>query len=639
MKRRWHRHITAGGGSARPIVVGRLAWRAGPLGKRLVVLLMLFYGFMFLLAAAMYRIQILERADLVSRMERQSIRRVRLPAIRGKIYDRYGTCLVDNRPSYDLVLYPEEMRFQDRDLGPVSNCYAQVQLMAGLLDREVAVTPEDIKRHLMRERPLPLGLWEDLSPEDVARLMEQMVVLQGIDIVPRPVRSYPYGALAGHFLGYLGRTGYLHEDQLGEFHFFLPDTIGKAGVEAAFDQELRGWAGVQLLQVDVLGYRHSVLTERSRPAIRGKDLYLTIDTGLQQVLEESLDGRRGAAVALNPNNGEVWAMVSSPGLDPRDFTPRLTQARMQELLNDPDHPFQNRAIYTVYPPGSTFKPVVALAALENGVVDASTHVFCSGSFYVGQRQFRCASRYGHGSLDLVHALEASCNVYFYEKGIQLGLDPIREMASQFHLGRAFGIPIQGESSGLLPSDAWKRDRFNDAWRPGDTANLSIGQGYLNVTVLSMASVASTIANGGQIWMPRIALGFRDPKSADWASIDPRLLGHLQVKKEHLDLVRQGMHLAVSGSHGTARRAEVRGVEMAGKTGTAEYFEDGQKKNHAWFIGFAPMERPQIALAVVVEDATGGGRDAAPVAGQAFSYWFGAETVMAWDGFGDTGEGD
>ncbi|HCF96554.1 MAG TPA: hypothetical protein DEW46_15995, partial [Verrucomicrobia bacterium] len=368
--------------SMRPLVAGRLAWRAGPLGKRLALLLVIFYGLFSFLIVAMYQIQILERDSMISRMERQSIRRVRLPAIRGKVYDRYGACLVDNRPSFDLVLYPEEMRFNDRSLGPVSNCFEQVQMIAEVLGRPVSLTPEEIRKHLLRERPLPLGLWEDLSTEEVSQLVEKVVALQGVDIVPRPVRAYPNGALAGHFLGYLGRTGYLSEDQLEQFHFFLPDTVGKSGVEAAFDQQLRGWAGVQLLQVDVVGYKHSVLTERSRPAIRGKDLYLTIDTGLQQVLEQSLRGKRGAAVALDPSNGEVLAMVSSPGLDPQDFTPRLTAKRMQELLNDPDHPFQNRAIYSVYPPGSTFKPIVALAALEHGVATASTLVHCSGVYHV-----------------------------------------------------------------------------------------------------------------------------------------------------------------------------------------------------------------------------------------------------------------
>lgn len=618
--------------SMRPLVAGRLAWRAGPLGKRLALLLVIFYGLFSFLIVAMYQIQILERDSMISRMERQSIRRVRLPAIRGKVYDRYGACLVDNRPSFDLVLYPEEMRFNDRSLGPVSNCFEQVQMIAEVLGRPVSLTPEEIRKHLLRERPLPLGLWEDLSTEEVSRLVEKVVALQGVDIVPRPVRAYPNGALAGHFLGYLGRTGYLSEDQLEQFHFFLPDTVGKSGVEAAFDQQLRGWAGVQLLQVDVVGYKHSVLTERSRPAIRGKDLYLTIDTGLQQTLEQSLRGKRGAAVALNPSNGEVLAMVSSPGLDPRDFTPRLTAKRMQELLDDPDHPFQNRAIYSVYPPGSTFKPIVALAALEHGLATASTLVHCSGVFYVGSRAFRCASRYGHGDLDLVHAIEASCNIYFYEKGVQLGLEPIHDMATQFHLGRAFGIPIQGESNGLLPTDAWKRKHHGDGWRAGDTANLSIGQGFLNVTVLSMASVASTLANGGRIWMPRVALGFREPQSGEWSSVEPQSLGRVQVQAQHMALVREGMRMAVQGRIGTARRAGVEGIEMAGKTGTAEYFEDRMKKNHAWFIGFAPFDRPQIALAVVVEDASGGGQDAAPVAARAYSYWFGAEPKYAWDGF-------
>lgn len=567
---------------------------------RLTTLGLLMCGGFVLLGLRLHKLQVTDAPRYAGAQHRQSIRRVLLPAPRGRIFDRHGRCLADNRPAYCLAVYIEELRRPGRWENTIDAVDAELDRVAAILGLRREITREDIARHVRTRLPLPLPAWRDVGEGVLARFAESTAPMPGLDIHVQPERVYPRGPLAAHVLGYVGRDR--PPAAAGEvFHFDVTGMRGRAGIELAAEQRLAGTPGGQLVRVDATGYKHA--SWPGRDPVAGEDIYLTIDADLQAELERLLAGRRGAGVVLDPRNGDVLALASAPGFDPNLMCPAPASEHWRALNRDPRRPLFNRAIAGAYPPGSVFKPLVAIAALEHGASPEAVYD-CTGVFTLGEMRLRCWSRQGHGPLKLRRAIEQSCNPFFCHLGVSLGIGSIRETAAGAGFGARSGIELPGESPGLLPGDAWKRKTQGDAWRPGDTANVAIGQGPLLVTPLQMAVFTAAVAAGGRLCRPRLIASPAAP-----AGEGVRLPGWSRAT---LEVVRGGMHDVVHAPQGTGSRAAVRGLRIGGKTGTAEHGPPGDRRKHAWMIAFAPFEEPRVALAVLVEDADSGGLVAAPI---------------------------
>lgn len=597
-----------------------------------------------LLTLALFRVQVIQHEQYGDREQAQSLRRVRLPSARGEIVDRNGVVFADNRPSYDIALYLDQ-------IGPVSKKQDVAQVAAntlGVLSRQLhlptTVTADDVRNHYYRRRPLPLTVWRDVKPDTVAAFAEQLSNLPGVDLMVTPVRQYPQGALAAHVLGFVGSRGESADDD-EQFHYFEPDTEGKQGVERACDEWLRGEAGGYSIRVNPAGHKVADL-DRQR-AQRGDRITLTLDARIQRVVERALANvelpagkiARGAAVVLDPRTGEVLALASVPTFDPNVFTPGAPAAAVRALLTDPESPLLNRVVGARYAPGSTFKPVTLLAALEAGATGPQDTVTCTGSLKIGNwpRPFVCWNHSGHGRVNLIGAMEHSCDVWFYVKGLATGPENIARMAGEFGLGQATGFDLGG-GAGLVPTPAWKQQQLHEKWWDGDTAQMAIGQSFLLATPLQMAGLVAALGNGGTVWRPFVVRRVESPDGEVVREARPETRHRLTVQPGHLALVREAMRTAIESAAGTGHGAAVNGVSVGGKTGTAEVdvTEDGKTRriNRAWFIGFAPFEQPQTAVAVVFEDAVSGGHTAAPVAGQILAGIFGKQVVARHGGGGD-----
>ncbi len=545
---------------------------------------------------------------------RQSVRRVRIPGMRGRIFDTQGQVLADNRPSFNIVIFLEEVRQPGTWTRTINHLEDMLDELSETLGVERELTREAIQSHIRRRLPMPLVAWRDVDETTLARWAEQVAGRPGIDIYTEAVRVYPQGALAAHTLGYVGRADLVHDD-IEPFHYYMPEMEGRAGLERRFDAEMRATAGARLVRVDAVGYRHGDIAVREAGA--GQDIRLTINHHVQATVEAALGDEPSAAVVMDPRSGDILAIASAPGFDPNNFIPAITTEEWRLLSGDERNPLLNRAVAGAFAPGSIFKPVVAVAALENRVVSPQTIYDCSGIFHLGRASFRCWARQGHGPLNMRQSLERSCNVYYYRLSLVMGYDSIYHMASTMGLGRRTGITLDHEVSGVLPNDAWKRRVFNDAWRDGDTVNLSIGQGPITVTPLQMAVVAATLASGGTVFSPRLVSGIRPFGEGSFTSIPPEPPLIMPWTAETLSTVRGGMRDAVMGDRGTARLGRVPGLIYAGKTGTAQFGPRDAGRTHAWMIAFAPYDQPRYAIALIVQDGVSGGQTAAPKIGQIF----------------------
>lgn len=543
------------------------------------------------LIVQLWRIQVVRSAEFATSLDRQSIRRVRLPGIRGRILDRHGVILADNKPMYCIALYTEELRERGPWARTVDRIDTVVEALALTLGLDRQVTRGDIARHVQRRLPLPFLAWRGLDEGAMARWAESGRTFPGVDIYVETERVYPHGLAAAHLIGYVGRADPADGEE-HPYHYYLPEMAGREGVERSGDPVLRGFAGGRLLRVDASGFKYEEYGERE--PIPGSDVRLALDLEIQLFAENILSNQPGAVVVLDPRNGDVLALASGPLFD-RDAL--SSQAAWQALMADPSRPALNRAIAGQYPPGSVFKPVIGIAGLVNDRVTPDALIGCPGFYELGGIRFRCWLRRGHGPLHFRSATEQSCNPYFIEVGLRTGYPRVYHMADSLGFGRVTGIALPGEVGGLLPDDAWKRRERRDAWRPGDTANVSIGQGALLVTPLQMAVLTAALANGGRVYRPRLFL-------AD----APDLLQQMAWTSAHLDVLRAGMFDAIHGARGTGRRALLAGVHMAGKTGTAQF---GVDQTHAWMILYAPFEAPRYAVAMIVEDDVSGGVTVAP----------------------------
>jgi penicillin-binding protein 2 len=481
----------------------------------------------------------------------------------------------------------------------------------------------------------------DLSYDQFARVESHLYALPGVFTDRRPRRHYVEGSLGAHVLGYVGEIQRAQLETRAYADYRPGEVIGQAGVESLLQTELRGRAGGRNLVVDAAGRVAEVLDEIE--PVQGGSVTLTIDRDLQRAAEAAFlpdvlgeRSRLGAVVALDVRTGDVLVLMSKPSFDPNDFAGGFDAKAWQRLTEDEWRPIQNRAISGQYPPGSTYKAIVAAAALEEGIADPDKKLYCPGSFRLGRRTYRCWKREGHGWVDLHRALVESCDVFFYQTGLELGIDRLAFFARGFSLGRRTGLRIPHEQSGLVPTSAWKERRFAEPWMRGETVSASIGQGFDLVTPLQLAVAYAAIANGGKLVRPRLVLRTEDLDGTVHDGPAPEVRGTVPVAPEHLLRIRVALEGVVNEPRGTGGRARVRGVRVAGKTGTAqvvglehtEGLEDDEitfrQRDHAWFVAYAPADAPEIVVVAILEHGGHGGSAAAPVVQRVLAAYFGED---------------
>ena len=557
------------------------------------------------LGISLWRLQVAKVSQFENRQQIQSLRRVRLPGIRGKIYDRNGLCLADNRPVYSIALFLEDMR----RAGPWSRTIDRAIEMIGQVSAVTGLKPvidrDSIWKHIRLRLPLPLVLWSDIGMSPMARLAELGHNIPGVDIYTQATRIYSYGPYTSHLLGYVGRADSDAMNEEENYSYYLPEMTGRAGLEKLFDPFLRGEAGGTVVQIDVSGYRHDELAHRAPKS--GGDLRLTLDMEVQLLAHKALGAHRGAVVVLDPNNGDVLAMLSAPGFDANRFVPYISSTDWQTLSEAKDKPLLNRAVAGVYPPGSIFKPLVGLAAATVNPAALHTVYDSPAVFQIGSRTVHTA---GHGEVDMREALKFSANVYFFKTALACGPEAIIQQALASGLGQKTGVEVDFESGGTVPDAKWQKDN-RAGWSDGDTCNLAIGQGYVAVTPVQMAMVTATIANGGYHYRPRLVQAYREPGATEYVLNPSQRIGKMNWPEAALAVVRNGMHDVIMEKDGTGHRAAVEGLDFAGKTGTAEYGIKGEGNKHTWMIAFAPFNNPQYAVAILIEDGDSGGLTVGP----------------------------
>ena len=559
----------------------------------------------------LWNLQVVQGHTFQENIRQQSLRRIRHPGSRGRIYDRNGIALADNRPSVGITLYLEELRVP----GPASRTLDRIEALLDEVAEKIEIprtlSREKIAAHYRDQRILPLVVWEDLDDAALARWAERVGPQVGMDLWTDPVRTYPYGDLLAQTLGYVGRGGMARSEEQS-YHFYMPEMEGKAGLEKVLDDKLRGVAGGELVRIDVASYRYDL--EAEKPSVPGQDVQLTINAKIQRLCERILGDESGSMVVMDPRNGEVLALASSPRYDLNDMTPFISNTVWNRLTQDPRKPMINRPVREQYPPGSIMKPAICLAALLEGGIDPATVLNCEGVYYPapGASPMHCNNRFGHGPINMTQAIERSCNVYMWKLAEEIGYTPMYHLLSDLGLGKETGIEVDFEVPGILPTSTWKKKTYGDSLRKGDVANISIGQGFLNVTTLQMAGMCAVLANGGKRVTPTLIAGFRRSENEPFTLSDPRKtpvdLGWDPAK---LEVIRHGMHEVVMSPQGTARAARVDGLEFAGKTGTAQYGSPGNRRYRSWMIAFAPYDNPTIAAVVLIDSGLGSGVDASP----------------------------
>jgi penicillin-binding protein 2 len=572
------------------------------------------------LVLRLWYVQIVNGPAYRAQSENNRIRLNDVPPFRGMMFDRNGELIVDNRPSFDLFVVPEEVHDPER----LSSSFEELIGLA-------ANTVEEKLDDEGRKAPFrPLLVKKNLSREELAIIETNLFNLPGTMIQVKPQRHYIYSEFASHVIGYLGE---INENQLnsGKYPDSKPgDLIGKYGVERKWQNDLNGLRGEEQVEVDAVGRRLKVISRQ--PPAAGYNIGLTIDKNLQFVAEEQLKNKKGAIVAMHPGTGEILAMASSPSFDPNMFLQGIDKSQWSNLMSSKDHPLQNRAIAGQYPPGSTFKIVMALAGLEEGVIDPEEEIFCNGSFTVGNHTYHCWRKQGHGQVNLHRALVESCDVYFYNVGKRLGVDRIAQYAKMCGLGSATDFELGFEKDGLIPTSEWKLQRFGIPWQPGETISTAIGQGYVLVTPLQMARLISALFNGGYLYQPSV-IKWVGKENKKFYRFVPKVLGHLHAKEQNMALIRDALIGVVNEPHGTGSSARLKNFTVAGKTGTAQVLELGKEKavskeaaaefeDHAWFLGIAPVENPTLAVAILVENGGHGGSAAAPIAKRMFETYLG-----------------
>ena len=578
----------------------------GELQRRLIILRVGLLLVVALLGLQLWNLQIREGPYYRDLSENNRTRSVIMEPARGLIYDRNGVLLANNVPSFTLYVSLEDVT--DRE--------GLIRQLTNLLGLDEALIRKKLTARGSKQ--LPRKVKDRLTLREATLIESHRLDLPGVMVQVESQRNYPGGTTASHLLGYVGEVSpeQLEKPEFSELH--QGSVVGQYGVEKFFDRLMRGQAGQKSIEVDAIGHeKRTVVVEQPHA---GDNLYLTIDVRLQKVAENLLGEESGAIVALDPRTGDVLAMASRPGFDPNVLSRELTPKQWAEIVQDEGRPLNNRASQGQYPPGSVYKVMMAAAALETKTVTPSTTIFCNGGYQFGRRLYHDWKAGGHGSVDLRHALVQSCDVYFYTVGQRMGIETMASFAHQFGLGEETGIELPSERIGIVPSEAWKRKAKNEPWLPGETISASIGQGYVSVTPLQMASLIGTVANDGAMFRPRLVQAVMDRATGELQRRPAVLKRTLNLRPGILPVIKDALAGVVK--EGTATKAQSALVTIAGKTGTAQMtaLRTGPEKDipkkfrdHAWFVAFAPVEAPTIAVAVLGEHMGHGGSASAPLA--------------------------
>ena len=621
------RHLTSSS-TGRPLKDQVLEGRQ--FSARALTAFLMILAAIFLLSLRYIYLQVINYEEFTARSITNQVRIVPVAPNRGLIYDRRGRPIAENRPAYRLELVPEKVV-------SVEQAIDRLGLIVDLPDDALEKFQESQKRYRNFDS-VPLKF--NLTEQEVARFAVDRHQFEGVEIVPYLARYYPYGELLTHVLGYVGRLDVDDLNRVDQGNYRGTTHLGKDGVERYYEDALHGVSGIEKIETNAQGRILKVL-ERENP-VHGDDLILALDVQVQQAAWDALGERPGAVVAIDPNDGSVLALVSKPAFDPNLFVHGISSQDYNAILAAPGRPLFNRPLLGGYEPGSTIKPFLGLGGLELGVVTAQDEVFSSGAYYLPgvSRPYRDWKKGGHGRVSMLGALEQSVNTYFYQLAYAMGIDRMHDYLDQFGFGKPTGLDLLGEKSGVLPSRAWKRGRFEEPWYPGETIIAGIGQGFNVATPVQLANAVATLANGGTRYEPRLLYASKHPGNDQADKVHAPVQLQVPVTDQaNWDLIQAGMRLVVHGERGTARAIKPEsGFEIAGKSGTAQVAaqavdEDMDEstathlRHHALFIAYAPFDKPSIAVAVVVEHGGGGSREAAPVARAVIDAWLSQELAQ------------
>jgi len=581
--------------------------------------------FLLIIISRFWYLQINLGEHYRSLSETNRVRIRTIPPPRGHIFDKYDRKIVTNRPSFNVSL----VRADSYDIQDV------LKRLSVVLDEDIEVLWERIRKGSATPRHLPITLKEDVDWQTLAYLENNKYKFSGVRIEVQPVRVYHYGDLAANIIGYIGSINpkELEADKDGIYEG--GDLIGKRGLERIREGDLRGEKGSSSTEVNASGFEQQQL--KYTEPLPGRDIKLTLDSDLQKAAEQymAISDKAGAVVAMEVDTGRMLVAVSAPSIHLEDFLGGISQKNWKALLDNPRNPLLNKVVQGVYPPGSTYKIVTALAGLSEGVIDLNTTFYCPGHYYFGRRLYRCWKHSGHGSIHIKRAIIESCDVYFYQVGQRLGVDRLAKYAKKLGLGARSGIELEYEKRGIVPTKDWKRERFKEKWHEGETLSIAIGQGFNNMTPLQICLMTAAVANGGKIYQPQIVESVMITDGEVIEKFTPKLISELSSReKSYLRIVQEGLFGVVQGKRGTARNVRIKGLTVAGKTGTAQVVRLAQHKgfkeqdtpykyrDHAWFTCYAPADNPKIAVTVLVEHGLHGGSGAGPIARVVLKKYFG-----------------
>jgi penicillin-binding protein 2 len=573
------------------------------------------FGFLAIIGQLWY-LQVLEGGRFLDASDKNRIRIRPIAAPRGILFDRNGVPLVDNRPAFTLSIIPREMENREVVL-------ARLATLLGLPYQELV----DALGKVSSDSFLPVRIRRGLTMEDVAKVEEWKLELPGVIVEVEPQRAYPTSRFAAHLLGYVREAS---EDQMKQGRYRRGELVGQTGLERLLDEFLRGRDGGERIEVDAMG-RPIRIVQQTEPH-PGAQVVTTIDRRIQEVAEKAMEGKAGAVVVMDPRNGDVLALVSTPAFPVDAFTGNIDRTAWVKLIQDPQHPLLNRASQAAYPPGSIFKIILMAAGLQEGSITPMDRVFCPGHFDYGGRTWKDWKKEGHGNVDLRRGIAQSCDVYFYQQGLKIGGAVIAKYAKAFGLGGPTGIELATEKIGLIPEPRprVKGDKKSHVWTGGDTLNMSIGQGAVLVTPMQIARMMSAVANGGVLWKPRLVQRIERPEQGVVFRDPGQVNGHVELSPVVWALIRDGLW-AVVNEWGTGAAAKIPGLDIAGKTGTAQIIANSKSEkgeDHAWFAAFAPAKEPQAVVVVLVERGGHGGDAAAPIARKIFNAIFFEKVAMA-----------
>lgn len=567
------------------------------------------FFFLFILLVRLFQLQIIQGANYRKISEENRTQIIFNQAPRGDIFDRNGKPLVSNHPSFTLTFTP--------DFFPKSKSLSEV---ASKLAKTLDVDSSIILQKLEKARLYPFEssrIKANIKREVAFYISERNLEFPGFNIHTEPIRNYLYDTLASHIIGYVGEISKEQVLLLQEERYKLGDLIGKAGIERIYDTYIRGKDGGTSIEVSAAGKQVRIL--KNMESVRGHDIVLTIDSDLQRIAEEAFSGYEGSIVIMEPSSGEILALVSNPGFNPNMFLTSLTRRQLYYLFRSSKKPLFNRSIQAQYAPASVFKIITAIAALEEGVVSPKDKFFCSGEYKVGKQEriFRCWKKEGHGNVDMIEAIAKSCDIYFYQLGLLLGVGNLPRYAREFGLGKITGVDLPGEKAGIVPDRAWKKKVLGEGWWDGDTLNMAIGQGYLWVTPLQIANLLSSVANEGTLFYPSLVKKIISREGEVLKEFSPKLAKKINLKPDTWEIIKKGLRRTIT--EGTGQTAYISKLSIAGKTGTGQ---NPHGEDHAWFAGFAPVNKPELAFVVFVEHGGHGGVVAAPIAREILSRYYG-----------------